>query len=81
MRSSSYATVGTIAQRLQEPIHRVEYVIRTRNIQPEAWAGNCRVFSEAAERRIAAELRRMDRECDEAAWHVSAADEGREIDD
>ncbi len=35
-RRTSYSTVGRIAQRLNEPIHRVEYVIRTRNIQPEA---------------------------------------------
>ena len=55
-------TVGEIARRLSEPIHRVEYVIRSRNIRPESRAGNCRVFSEAAVGRIASELKRIDAE-------------------
>lgn len=67
-----YSTVGTIAERLREPIHRVEYVIRTRDIRPEAWAGNCRVFSEASVARIAAELQRIDHEYDEPTWHTGS---------
>ena len=53
-------TVGEIARRLSEPIHRVEYVIRSRGILPESKAGSARVFSETAICRIASELRRMD---------------------
>lgn len=55
-------TVGEIARRSRAPIHRVEYVIRSRRIQPAGRAGNCRVFSEAAVDRIASELRRIDAE-------------------
>ena len=55
-------TVGVIAQRVGEPIHRIEYVIRARNLQPVERAGNCRVFSEADVDFIAAELRRIDAE-------------------
>ena len=55
-------TVGEIARRLRESIHRIEYVIRARKIQPSGWAGNARVFTEADVDRIASELRRIDAE-------------------
>jgi hypothetical protein len=55
-------TVGEIARRLGEPLHRVEYVIRARNIRPSGWAGNARVFSEGDIDYIAGELRRIDGE-------------------
>jgi hypothetical protein len=40
-------TVGEIARRLSQPVHRIEYVLRTRAIEPTGRAGGCRVFSEA----------------------------------
>jgi hypothetical protein len=49
-------TVGEIARRLGEPVHKIEYVLRTRNIRPSAIAGNCRVYAEEDVERIAAEL-------------------------
>ena len=55
-------TVGEIARRLDEPVHRIEYLIRSRNIQPSGRAGNVRVFTDADVQRIAAELRRIDAE-------------------
>ena len=55
-------TVGEIARRLGLPIHRVEYVIKSRSIHPEGRAGNARVFSDAAVDRISSECRRMDAE-------------------
>ncbi len=55
-------TVGTIAQETGKSIHRVEYVIRSRNIKPIGRAGIARVFSEAAVRRIKSELVRIDEE-------------------
>jgi hypothetical protein len=55
-------TSGVIAQRLDEPLHRVLYVIRSRDIQPTVRAGNARVFSEADAAFIASELRRIDEE-------------------
>jgi hypothetical protein len=53
-------TVGEIARRLGEPIHRIEYVLRTRNIRPSGLAGNCRVYPDKDVERIAAELQRVD---------------------
>ncbi|MSO37798.1 MAG: MerR family transcriptional regulator [Acidimicrobiia bacterium] len=50
-------TIGEIARRIGVPQHRVEYVIRARNITPCGWAGNARVFSDADVERIADELR------------------------
>ncbi|MGE3110087.1 MAG: hypothetical protein AB7N65_01705 [Vicinamibacterales bacterium] len=57
---SSLPSVGVIAKRLCVPVHRVEYVIRSRGILPMGWAGNARVFSESDVQRIAAELRQID---------------------
>ena len=55
-------TVGEIARRLNRPLHRVEYVIRSRDIKPAATAGNARVFSEADVDHIESELARIDRD-------------------
>ncbi len=55
-------TVGEIARRLGEPVHRVEYIIRARGIRPSGRAGNCRVFTDADVAYMAAELRRIDAE-------------------
>jgi hypothetical protein len=52
-------TIGEIARRLGQPIHRIEYVIRARGIRPCGWAGNARVFPEGAIGVIAAELERI----------------------
>jgi hypothetical protein len=53
-------TVGEIARRLAEPVHRIEYILRTRNIRPAGIAGNSRVYAEADVERIAAELQGID---------------------
>ena len=54
-------TVGVIAEKLKAPLHKVSYVIRTRRIEPQGRAGNVRVFSDVATKRIAAEIRRIAR--------------------
>jgi hypothetical protein len=46
-------TIGAIARELGEPIHRVQYAIRTRGIEPECVAGNIRVFGDDAIERVA----------------------------
>lgn len=53
-------TVGEIARRLDEPIHRIEYVIRSRRIAPTGIAGNVRVFTDDDVDRIAQELHRIE---------------------
>ncbi len=55
----SLLTVGEIARRLGQEVHRIEYVIRSRNIRPVGWAGHARVFRDADLNRIASELRRI----------------------
>ena len=55
-------TVGEIARRLGEPVHRIEYVIRSRGIRPSGLAGVARVFTDSDVERIASELRRIDAE-------------------
>jgi hypothetical protein len=50
-------TVGAIARELGEPIHRVQYAIKTRDIEPEALAGQIRVFAPEAVEQIADILR------------------------
>ena len=58
----SVPTVGEIARRCKAPIHRVEYVIRSRDIRPIGRAGNARVFAEPDVARIESEIRRIDEE-------------------
>ncbi len=53
-------TVGEIARRLDTKVHRVEYIIRSRSIEPIGWAGHARVFSASDLTHIKSELRRMD---------------------
>jgi len=61
-KTGTMTTIGEIARRLGAPVHRVAYIIRTRQIEPESIAGNCRVFSEADVAYIASELRRINEE-------------------
>jgi hypothetical protein len=53
-------TIGAIARELDEPIHRVQYAIRTRGIEPESIAGNLRIFRPEAVEQIARILRDID---------------------
>ena len=55
-------TVGEISRRLGQPLHKIEYVIRSRQILPSARAGNARVFSEPHVGLIARELKRIESE-------------------
>jgi DNA-binding transcriptional MerR regulator len=58
--SLSVPTVGEIARRLGVPVHRVEYLIRFRNIRPAGRAGNCRIYTEADVTQIATELQQIE---------------------
>jgi hypothetical protein len=55
-------TVGAIARELGEPIHRVQYAIRTRGVEPECLAGNIRVFADDVVERVASILSQIDRQ-------------------
>jgi hypothetical protein len=54
------SSLGEIARRFNRPLHRVEYVVRTRNIEPLIAAGGRNFYSEASAQRIESELRRID---------------------
>jgi hypothetical protein len=58
--TTTLPTVGEIARRLGESLHRIEYVIRSRNIQPASRAGHVRIFTESDVAHIADELRVID---------------------
>ena len=60
--SSQIASLGEIAERLNVPIHRVEYVIRSRQIKPALVVGGRHIYSEAQIQRISSEIRRIDEE-------------------
>ena len=53
-------TVGEIARQLGVKIHKVEYVVASRNIEPAGRAGNLRVFTEADVKHIQSELTRIE---------------------
>lgn len=54
-------TIGDIARDRGVSIHRVEYVVRARGIQPVGRAGIIRLFDHAGVARIASELQRSAR--------------------
>ncbi len=60
MKPQHALTVGAIARTLGEPLHRVQYAIRTRDIEPEAIAGNIRVFRQTSIERVADILKEID---------------------
>ncbi len=60
--SSPIASLGEIVRQLDKPIHRVEYVIRSRKIKPAVVAGGRHFYSEAQVQRIGSEIRRIDEE-------------------
>ncbi len=60
--SAQIASLGEIARRLNVPIHRVEYVIRTRHIAPALVAGGRYFYCEASVQRIGSEIKRIDEE-------------------
>ena len=55
------SSVSQISRRLNLPLHRACYVVRTRGIQPVAWAGHARLFDEDGVEKIAAAVQEMDR--------------------
>ena len=48
-------TIGEIAKRLDWPVHRVDYLIGSRGIEPMLRAGNLRVFGETIIDRLRSE--------------------------
>jgi hypothetical protein len=60
-------TVGVMAQKLDEPVHRVTYVLSTRpHIQPVAIAGRSRLYDEIAVAQLRYELNCIDARCSKA---------------
>jgi hypothetical protein len=59
-RPQTFWTVGRICTQLNEPLHRVEYAIKSRGIEPVGTAGNARVFEADQVEVIASALREMD---------------------
>jgi DNA-binding transcriptional MerR regulator len=55
--AAKLATLGDVARRLGVPVHRVTYILRTRNIQPTSRAATYRLFDNDVVARIAKELR------------------------
>ncbi|MEQ9095398.1 MAG: hypothetical protein RIE32_03960 [Phycisphaerales bacterium] len=59
MSKDRLPTVGQIARQLDVPVHRIEYLIRTRNIQHVGRAGIARVYDAKDVEALAEELRRI----------------------
>ena len=77
-------SVGQFDRRLNEPLHHIDYAIKTRNITPIGIAGNAWIFGEEHLEQIAAALRNIDHrhEADRdiklaAIWHGLFVDEWR----
>lgn len=56
-----FLTPGRIAELTQQPLHRIQYILRTRlHIKPRARAGRLRVYDQAALDEIRSELAAID---------------------
>jgi hypothetical protein len=53
-------TVGHISKQLCEPVWKIDYVIKTRKIEPVCRAGHLRVFNEDALEQIVDAIREID---------------------
>ena len=54
-------TLGKVAQHLQVPVHRVQYIVRSRpHLRPAATAGRLRLFDDKTIEQIAKELQTID---------------------
>ena len=54
-------TVGVLARKLNQPVHRIAYLLRTRqHIRPAAVAGRSRLYRELAVAQLRYELNRID---------------------
>ena len=54
-------TLGKVAQHLQVPVHRVQYIVRSRpHLRPAATAGRLRLFDDKTIEQIAKELQSID---------------------
>jgi hypothetical protein len=74
-RDTSLRTVGHMASALGAPLHRVEYVLRTRqHIRPRARAGRIRLYDLRALAQVRHELNAID------ARHAACAGPDREGD-
>jgi DNA-binding transcriptional MerR regulator len=57
--SPTIHSVGTLARLFRVPVHRIQYVIRSRGIPHAGIAGNVRLYDEAAAQWIGSELQRI----------------------
>jgi len=55
-------TMGVMAERLGVPIHKAQYLVKSRNIKPIERAGNLRIFDEKAIEKLQRELKRANRD-------------------
>ncbi|MCA9213795.1 MAG: hypothetical protein KDB27_12060 [Planctomycetales bacterium] len=58
----SFESLGEIARRRGTPLHRVEYVVRIREIHPSISAGGRNLYDAPTAKRIESELDAIDRE-------------------
>lgn len=49
-------TIGEMARRLGWPLHKVDYILRSRRIEPKARAGILRIFGEDVIERLRSEV-------------------------
>lgn len=59
-RPPNLLTISKVATALGIPAHRVHYVVRTRQIEPAAYAGHYRLFDRQIVARIRHEINAID---------------------
>ncbi len=56
--NNNLMTLGTLAERLGIKIHRAEYLVRSRHVQPAGTAGRYRLFDGKTLEKLQRELKR-----------------------
>jgi len=57
--SEQVMTISDLARRFQQPVHRITYIVKSREIMPCGVAGSTRLFGSAAIEAVELELERL----------------------
>lgn len=55
-KKRSFYSIGHLSEKFNVPVHRLEFAINSRKIEPCGWAGNSRIFDESGAAKVGAAL-------------------------
>ncbi|MBV8078444.1 MAG: hypothetical protein JO284_18685 [Planctomycetaceae bacterium] len=55
-QTRSLYSIGHLSEKFGVPVHKLEFAIKSRKIEPCGWAGNSRIFDEEGAEKVGAAL-------------------------